>query len=116
MGQTNEADPGRAFRWLALLLGAAVLCLYVFASIVVVHWGPVTSEPGWTSSRSQGNWYIRTVVSDGPAGAKLQPGDRILAMNGDPRFGQIDPLLKLQFLSPDQAYSVRVLRGGSELE
>jgi hypothetical protein len=117
MVQTNEAaNPGRAFRWLALLLGAAVLCLYVFASIVVVRWGPVTSEPGWTASRSQGNWYVRTVVSDGPAGAKLQPGDRILAMNGDPRFGQMDPLLPLQFLSPDQAYSVRVLRGGSELE
>src|SRR6516165_1501481 len=106
----------RVFAWLAILLGAAVLGLYVFASVIVFRLGPQSREPGWTAVRAHSNWYVRTVDADGPAAAKLQPNDRILAINGDVLFSQTDPALKLQYLASGRPYSIQIMRGGTQDE
>ena len=117
MQPANEVTRiARVFAWLAILLGAAVLGLYVFASVIVFRLGPQSREPGWTAVRAHSNWYVRTVDADGPAAAKLQPNDRILAINGDVLFSQTDPALKLQYLASGQPYSIQIMRGGTQDE
>ncbi len=102
------------FRSLALVIGAAVCLLYVFASVVIYRYGPQALQPGWTAARSAGGWYIRTVDANGPAAGILETGDRILAMDGDTRYAEADPALKVNFLAPGQWYSIQVAIGGAQ--
>ncbi len=117
MGRVGEEfSSARVFLWLALFLGAAVLSLYIFAAVVVFHLGPQTLDPGWTFTRTHGNWYVATVDGNGAASGKLEPNDRILAFNGDARFSAVSPALELQFLAASGHYSIQVIRGDSERE
>ncbi len=104
---------GRAFRWLALAAGASVFCLYVYASVVIWRYGPQAPQPGWTAARSGAGWYIQTVDADGPAAGVLASGDRILAIDGDARYAEVDPALKLNFIAPQQWYSTQVAGTGT---
>jgi hypothetical protein len=113
MQPTNEvARSGRAFAWLTVLLGGAVLALYVFAVVMVVRLGPQSRQPGWTAARANAVWRVRTVDANGPAGGKLRANDVILAIDDDARFSVVDPALKLRSLAPGATYSIQTLRGG----
>jgi hypothetical protein len=52
----------------------------------------------------------------GPAAGKLHPGEQIIAVNGDIRASRINPAFILQFLSPEQSYTIRVKAGPDLLE
>jgi tRNA A-37 threonylcarbamoyl transferase component Bud32 len=106
----------RAFLGLACVLGLFVLSLYIFIAANLIRWGPLTREPGWTSVRKHDGWYVQNVDARGPAGGKLQPGDRIVAVGGDERFSRIHPDLKLRFLATERSYSARVNRAGIDHE
>ncbi|HLH18276.1 MAG TPA: protein kinase [Bryobacteraceae bacterium] len=80
---------------------------------MIWRYGPQAPQPGWTAARSGAGWYIRTVDADGPAAGVLAPGDRVLAIDGDARYAEVDPALKLNFLAPQQWYSMQVAGAGA---
>lgn len=104
-----------AFVWLAISLGAAVVALYIFVSIILIRVGPQSRDPGWTAARTESGWYVQTVDAHGAAAGKLRRGDRILTIDGDARFSSVDPALRL-YLGPPQPYSMRVMRGDAQNE
>jgi eukaryotic-like serine/threonine-protein kinase len=67
------------------LLSVGYLAFLVFTiDVVAAHYG-VVKDPGWTVRVTGNGWFVATVEADGPAAAKVEVGDRLLALNGDSR-------------------------------
>src|SRR5579864_8399080 len=73
------------FFWLALLLGIGLAGFYFGSARIIYRYRPGEINVGWTSEQRNGEWVITKVESDGPAAGKIEPGDRLLAFNGDQR-------------------------------
>jgi hypothetical protein len=72
---------------------------------------------GWWESASSMNGSIVGIVDvPGPAAGKVQPGDRIVAFNGDPRAAKVGPTIFKQFLEPGSDYTIRIERLGERHE
>src|SRR5258708_1770980 len=106
-------------RWV-LALGAVVLVFYVLAALVVVRTGPVAKDFGWINSPTgpiapKPGLLIVQVAPNGPAAGRLAPGDRILAVNGDPAWSGTawEPLFLAR---PGGSYVLRIARDGAERE
>lgn len=69
---------------------------------------------GWTWSLEGDAWVVRSVDAAGPAAGLIEPGDRILAVNGDRRIGTVGPRWVVPHASPQDPYSVTVARDGVE--
>lgn len=105
-----------SFLVLAITLGLGVLGLYVAIPVILIRSGAAVREAGWTSVRRHDGWYIQSVDPNGPARDRLQPGDRVTAINGDRRFSIINPSLEFQFAGSPQTYRVGVNRRGADRE
>lgn len=70
----------------------------------------------WESVASMSGSTVGIVDVPGPAAGKLQPGDRIVAFNGDPRAAKVGPTVFKQFLQPGSDYTIRIERLGEEHE
>jgi hypothetical protein len=104
------------FFWFALAAGGcAFASLAINFGIVLRHLG-VAYDPGWKAVKRDAAFYLSSVDPNGPAAGKLQPGDRILAINADSRMEHVPPDLKLRFLPPDRQYFLILERHGSPLE
>src|SRR5258708_7928671 len=104
------------FFWLALLLGMVVLAAYLSAAWIVFNYGPLVKDSGWTAISRGDSWFVNRVDPAGPAAGRLQPGDQVIAVNGDIRASRINPAFILRFLSPQQSYTLRVKAGPALLE
>ena len=104
------------FFWFAILCGAVFLGLYVFTGWMIVRYGTIRKDLGWEGTNHGSEWYISYVFPDGPAAKTLKQGDRILALNGDPRVGRIGPVFKLPDILSQAEYTIRISRGGDELD
>ena len=100
-----------AFFWFAIAVGIAMGGMFACSGYVVYR-NIGGRDFGWESSYSRGGWNIVKVYEGSPADAILEPGDRVLAFNGDPRAARVGPDLYRQFLRPGSDYSMRVLRRG----
>jgi tRNA A-37 threonylcarbamoyl transferase component Bud32 len=104
------------FFWLALILGILVLAAYLFAGWIVFNYGSLIKDSGWTATSRGDFWFVNRVDPVGPAVGRLQSGEQIIAINGDIRASRIIPTFILQFLNPQQSYSLRVKAGPVLLE
>src|SRR4030095_5024213 len=100
------------FFWIALICGATVFALYVFACSMVLQYGALGRVFGWSYITKSDGCYVNYVGT----ADDLQIGDRVLAINGDTTIGAVNPLRILRDIPPDGAYTVSVLRGTSEHE
>jgi hypothetical protein len=74
-----------AFVWLIVLICVvyAGFCA-VTISAVVRHFG-VEKDPGWNIRVDAKGWIVSDVNAAGPAAGHIEPGDHLLALNGDDR-------------------------------
>lgn len=108
----EPADSKHPFYWIALVCGAIVFLLYVFAGSMIVQYGTLGRAFGWSYVTKADGCYVNYVGAAGD----LQIGDRVVAINGDTAIGPVNPLRILRDLPPDAYYTVRILRGTSERE
>lgn len=105
-----------AFFWIALLLGVGFMGLYICSVWAILRHGAEDKDFGWTDAQRDGAWVVMAAEPHGPAAGKLEPGDRLLAFNGDARAARIGPDVFEHFLAPGSAYSLRVRRNSRDLE
>jgi hypothetical protein len=108
----KPANSRHPFFWIALVSGAIVSVLYVFAGSMIFQYGALGRGFGWSYATKADGCYVNYVGTAGD----LQVGDRVLAINGDTSIGPVYPLRILRDIPPDGVYTVRVLRGTSEHE
>ena len=96
----------------ALLSGAIVFLLYVFAGWMIFQYGTLGRSFGWSYVAKADGCYVNYVG----ASTDLQVGDKVLAINGDSTIGPLYPLRILRDVPADGEYTVRILRGTSEHE
>jgi hypothetical protein len=100
--------------WWRLVLGVISVIPFA-AAVVAVHviWrhGGQAPSPGWTVD--VGRVVITEIDAGGPAGGKLRPGDRIVAIDGDRRVAVLGTYWKLGQLRPGQSYDIEFEREGS---
>jgi hypothetical protein len=99
------------FWWVALAVSFSFLTFFVSAGLRVAHYGHQSRWPGWSAQRAGGNWIVSAVEKNGPVATQLQIGDRIVALNGDSRVGEIGPDLLLPYVDTGRKYTLVVLRG-----
>ena len=68
------------FQAIVLLFSLVVLAAAIVAADAIWRYGHLRQELGWTGDSS-----VAAVTLGGPADGKLQPGDRVLAIDGDTR-------------------------------
>ena len=81
------ADQSRrpAFFWLVLLLcGAYAGFCAVTIEATLRHYG-TEKDPGWNVRADATGWIVSDVNASGPAAGRIEPGDRLIALNGDGR-------------------------------
>src|ERR1041385_3992266 len=107
----SEARSKNPYFWIALLIGAVMLGLYLSGGAMISKYGTVTRAFGWVATRSDGNWYVGEVEPRGPAAGVLQAGDLILAANDDHRITSIDALLLWSVIGRRETYTIEIKRG-----
>jgi len=109
---TKPANNRHPFFWIAVVFGAVVLVLYLFAGSMIYQYGALGRGFGWSYVTKTDGCYVNYI---GKAG-DLRIGDKVLAINGETVISAVNPLRVLRDIPPDGTYSIRVLRGASEYE
>jgi len=105
------------FRWIVLGLGAALALLFSAAFVLVARHGGREGRLGWQPARApDGGVLVGRVDPDGPAAGVLAPGDRVTAIDGDPRVSWPPFGWLIQPLPRGGHYALRVIRDGREME
>jgi len=112
----DRATKKPVFFWIALLVGAIVLGLYVFAGAMFFRYGSLTKDFGWKYTSNGQAVYVSDVDPQRAAAGKLQAGDQILAINNETRVSRVAPRYPLREISAGSVYSIRVQRNGDEFE
>ncbi len=112
-GRVAHRAQDHPFFWVILALGVVVLAFFVLAAVIAVRTGPVTKDLGWVpEAHWNGTVLVIQVNPDGPAAGRLAPGDRVLAVDGDPS----GALWHLWLARLGESYTIRILREGVEYE
>ena len=96
-----------------LLLCALYVVLSVFAAIISIRYYGMMKAPGWEARATDAGWIVTSIVPDGAAAGRLEPGDRLLALNGDKRAAVLGPPL-LDNVPVDHTYRVDLARDGRQ--
>jgi len=107
---------GHGFRGVATGLAIAYAASLLLVIVLFHFYGGRHKDAGWTWQVAGANEIMDTVDPHGLAAGKLQPGDRILAVDEDSRAAKAGPRPWLQFVNPGQAYRVGVERGNSRID
>jgi hypothetical protein len=105
-----ESRRNHPFFWFVVVYGSLIAALFVAVGLVV--WRYTSIHFGWTYECQIQNCTVKTVDSQGSAAGKLQPGDRIIAVNGNRQYARAgiwsDTLLAID---PFRSYTIHVRRG-----
>src|SRR5687767_13701009 len=96
---------------IAILVGAYGVFLYAFGAVTLVRYGVFTKQFGWSVLRKDHQLHVDKVNPEGAAAGKLQPGDRILSIDGDTRVDRADPRLRARLYPAEVHYSISDARG-----
>jgi eukaryotic-like serine/threonine-protein kinase len=107
----RHRDPKPPFFRIAIAIGFVALCLLVIEGVHAIQFAGYSRNQGWTATRAGDEWRIATVDPTGPAAGLLSAGDRLVAVNGDPRARTLGPHWLLGGIGPNDTYSIEVLRG-----
>jgi len=100
------------FFWFMIAAGIAFLGFYACAGWFMYRNSGAKDFGWWESYYSTNGSVVGKVDVPGQAAGMLQPGDRIVAFNGDPRVAKVGPEIYRQFLRPGSDYTIRVERHG----
>jgi hypothetical protein len=99
---SNSRHP---FFSVAVVCGAFVFALYVFAGLMIFQYGSLGRGFGWSYVTKADGCYVNYAGT----ASDLRVGDRVLAINGETSISPVNPLRILRDIPPDGAYTVRVL-------
>jgi tRNA A-37 threonylcarbamoyl transferase component Bud32 len=99
-----------------LVTSAAAAILWFLTAAAVVMYGDRTRVHGWMPARVAGAMIVVRVDPTGPAGGILQPGDAVLAWNGDQRASRVGIIYFRRSLPPgsNARYDLTIRRAGVE--
>ena len=112
---TTTASGRPPWFWGSLACGALVLALIVTQAASLWRGERRISVPGWNAVHDAAGWTVHSVEPGGPAQGRLEPGDRLLAMNGDERVARLGPAWAVRELRPGASYTLVVRRGSDTL-
>lgn len=107
----RRRDPKPPFFWVALVVGLLALCLCLIEGAHAIRFAGYSRNQGWTQARAADGWRVATVDPGGPAAGRLQSGDRLVAIDDDPRAARFGAHWYLAGLGPGRPYSIEVQRG-----
>src|SRR5215471_15972742 len=81
----SEQPRRPVFFWLVLLVCGLYVGLFAFTVYAGTRYYGLEKAPGWALRTDGTGWFVSNVDDAGPAGGRMQLGDRLLAINGDPR-------------------------------
>jgi hypothetical protein len=118
--------PRPPFFWGVVVVALALVGAYLTVAAILVRYGGLTAEIGWGASRIGNEWGVTRIDAGGPADGRLQLGDVVLAVNGNPHAATLGPFydvtaydvgLRFVRLDPEASpYLVRVSRAGTPLD
>src|SRR5262245_17185041 len=105
------------FFYILLVVGSLLLFLCFAVSMVVFRYGKFTQDLGWKADSRNKAFYVTEIEPTGKAAGKLQEGDQILAVNGQPprRSMGLRGSEKIN-MAPGQSYTLRISRNHHEQE
>ncbi len=102
------------FFWLTLATGIVILGCYAFTGVMIYRYGALSKDFGWTTTKKSDGLYVGKVDSPGPAAGILQAGDRLVAINDDPRVNRLGVSYQNYQIAWDDSYKIRVERNTIE--
>ncbi len=99
-----------AFARLSVVLGVLWLLVWGYAAWTIVQHGGASKQVGWTATPDDGAWVVRAVAPGGAAEHLLQPGDRLLAIDGDSAVQLIGPAWILRDSPEKHNYRLTIAR------
>lgn len=88
---TDSAERRHWYFWFILAAGLFFISFGIFATLMIFKYHGM-ERYGYTTRPMAPGVEITEVDPEGPAAGKLEPGDRILAINGDARYSKITQL------------------------
>jgi hypothetical protein len=116
MAASGPAKGTTAFAALSAALVTTYFAFVVFAGWIILQYGVKTTDFGWQTQHLGEAFYVSSVSEHGPADGILIPGDRILALNGDPVTSETNLGLSLRSVAAASLYTVRIVRNGATRE
>jgi hypothetical protein len=111
----HPVEPRPRFFWVAMAVSAVALVGFGIAGTRAVLLSADSRVHGWTETRQGDVWRVATVDSGGPADGALEPGDQIVATNGDSRAARVGGLWFVESVAPGSSHSIDILREGRPL-
>src|SRR5262245_1798182 len=113
-GRLQEVPAPRFFTF-AIVAGLIMLGALAIEGLHAVQFAGYSRVEGWTQTRSASGWSVATVDPTGPAAGVLQPGDRLVAFDGDARLARFGAQWFLGRFEPGRSYTLDVDRGGQRI-
>src|SRR5215510_9482110 len=76
------------FVWFTIITGLIFIGFGVFVALMIFKYNRL-DQHGYATTFGPQGVVITAVDAGGPASGKLEPGDKILAINGDSRFSRV---------------------------
>lgn len=104
------------FIWVVRLTALAAVAIFGYAAWLLLQDGGTAKFFGWREGPRGSTWSVTTVDSTGPAAGQLQPGDRLISLNGDSNVARAGTKAHRREVSIGESYRVRIARDGEEAE
>ena len=83
------AGRNRLFLWAVWLASVIVAAVFAYAALLLFQKGGASVTPGWSEVQLGDSWFVSRIDPGGPAAGRIEPGDRIINMNGAPPIGPV---------------------------
>jgi GAF domain-containing protein len=114
MSRARMAAPHSTFRAIALVASAVVTVVFLLSVAAVARYGGQDLYFGWISGRSDDRLTVVGVDPNGPAARLLQPGDELIAWNGDRNILLVGTAPYGRNVRADTTYTLTIRRAGVE--
>jgi serine/threonine-protein kinase len=118
MADKDSTEPSERrpwFLWFTIIVGVMFIAFGVFVACMIFKYQWL-DQYGYTITAEPRGVVVEAVDPGGPAAGKLQPGDKILAINGDARFSRITHFTWRSSFLEGGNLSLKIERNGVELE
>ncbi len=113
-GALQKTSKKHPFFWVALLLAAVLVSLYISIATFIYQYGKLEKDLGWEYRFEGGKCYVAAVDPQKTAAGKLLQGDQIVAINGRAPMPDWQIMGLTTFAFRGESYGVRIARDGIE--
>jgi len=103
---------GHPFLWVVRLTAVVTITALSYTAFLLLQ-DDGSKSFRWEQEKRNGVWHVSRVDPAGPAAGKLQPGDRLVSLNGDRYVDRAGTMPYRRALAASEVYELSVLRDGS---